>query len=104
MVQTDASRQREHDTLMTVARLLNRKPSDTAISICDVRLAVTKLSYTASAAELGQRAARALLPECLGVIEARVRLPRLIQQSRDLRLLIADDQSSGKGAVAFLFL
>jgi len=46
---------------------------------------------------------RPLLPERLGLIEARVRLAGAIEQLRDLRLLIAHDEARGKRAVAVLF-
>jgi hypothetical protein len=45
----------------------------------------------------------ALLPERLGLVEARMRLGCAIEQLRDLRLLIAHDEARGKRAVAVLF-
>ena len=44
------------------------------------------------------------LPERLGVIEARISLARAIEQFLNLRLLIPDDESSSKGAMAALLL
>ena len=46
----------------------------------------------------------ALLPERFGLVEARMRLARSIEQLRDLRLLIAHDEARGKRAVTVLLL